>query len=271
MSTLGRNHLKKIEAWMRRRGVGWICAVSPHLDDAAFSIATLLAHPALPAREVWTVFSSTTADGDMAYAKAMGFDDPLQEFEARRDEDRDAMRMLGVPFRHLGVAATRFDATSAAALVDEVRAGARQHGGRALVLLPAGAGIEPTEARRLWCRVIRRPVGCRPHAEHERVRDVLAAGLASGRAADSGAEADRCLVGFYAEVPYLWSQGPRRLEARLRALVGRRLDGFAVAPRVDFKLEVARAYRSQFVSEFGDQPFFQRRSLSGEEWIYLPA
>jgi hypothetical protein len=114
----------------------------------------------------------------------------------------------------------------------------------------------------------RRPVGCRSHAEHERVRDAVSAGLASHPRPGDGV-ATR--VGYYAEVPYLWSEGAQRLEARLRGIVGGRLEAFAVAPRVDFKVEVARAYRSQVVSEFGDRPSFQRRSLSGPEWVYLRA
>ncbi len=255
--------LNAIETWLRDRGVGWICAISPHLDDAAFSIATLLAHPALPAREVWTVFSATTADGDLAYAQATGFAGPLEEFEARRAEDVRAMRILGVPFRHLGAVASRFDAAAGEALAAEIRVRADAQGhkpdGTTLVLLPAGAGVEPSAFDRLWGRLTRSPVGCRAHGEHEWVRDALAGALGE------------CLVGYYAEVPYLWSEGPARLETRLQSTARQPLRGFAVAPRVDFKLEVARAYRSQLVSEFGDRLSFQRRSLSGSEWVYLPA
>jgi hypothetical protein len=256
--------LRAIEAWMRERGVGWICAVSPHLDDAAFSIATLLAHPALPPREVWTVFSATTADGDMAYARATGFADPLVEFEARRAEDIDSMRIIGVPFRHVGLAASRFDAAAGGAVAADLRARAhalRSHKAASmLVLLPAGAGVEPSAFDRLWCRVTRRPVGCRPHGEHEWVRDALA-----------GALAKDCLIGYYAEVPYLWSEGHTRLEARLRSTARQPLQAFAVAADVDLKHKAALAYRSQIALVLGDQAAFQRRSLSGDEWVYLPA
>lgn len=248
---------------MREHRVGWICAVSPHLDDAAFSIATLLAHPALPPREVWTVFSASTADGDMAYARATGFADPLVEFEARRAEDVESMRIIGVPFRHLGLAASRFDAAAGDAVAAEIRSRARalrsDDADAALMLLPAGAGVEPGAFDRLWCRVTRRPVGCRPHGEHEWIRDALA-----------GALSKDCLIGWYAEVPYLWSEGHARLEARLRSIARQPLRAFAVAADVDLKHEAALAYRSQVGLVLGDQPAFQRRSLSGDEWIYLP-
>ena len=256
--------LRAIEAWMRERSVGWICAVSPHLDDASFSIATLLAHHALPPREVWTVFSASTADGDMAYARATGFADPLEEFEARRAEDAESMRILGVPFRHMGLAASRFDAAAGQAVAAEIRARARalhgEQGAAALVLLPAGAGVDPSAFDRLWCRVTRRPVGCRPHGEHEWIRDALV-----------GALSNDCLIGWYAEVPYLWSEGHARLEARLRSSSRQPLHAFAVAADVNLKHKAALAYRSQVALVLGDQPSFQRRSLSGDEWIYLPA
>jgi hypothetical protein len=258
--------LPAIEAWMRQRGVGWICALSPHLDDVAFSIPTILAHTALPPREVWTVFSASTADGDMGYANATGFANPLEEFEARRAEDREAMRLIGVPFRHVGAVASRFDAAMAASIVDDLRAQAHQRAGRTLVLLPAGAGIEPSAVRRLWGRLTRTPVGCRPHGEHEMVRDAVAAAFAPGRAGH-----DDPTVGYYAEVPYLWSEGPRRLETRLRSIAGQPLEPFAVAARVDFKFEIAHAYRSQVALELGEREYFRRLSLSGDERLYLPS
>ena len=261
MNTAGamNDAMPAVEAWLRQRGVGWICAVSPHLDDVAFSIATFLAHPTLPPREVWTVFSATTADGNADYAKATGFADPLAEFEARRDEDSEAMRILGVSYRHVGVVASAFDAGAATAVADAIRTSAQQQQGASLVLLPAGAGVEPSAWQRLWARVMRRPVGCRAHDEHERVRDALA-----------GALDGTCLVGYYAEVPYLWSEGPQRLHARLDAMTRRRWQPFAVASKVDLKLRVANAYRSQVVLILGDQPSFQRRSLGAPEWLFLP-
>lgn len=255
------DQLPELRGWLQAHRIQWICAVSPHLDDAAFSIATFLSEPGLPPREVWTVFSATTAAGDLAYAQAMGFADPLQEFEARRAEDRAAMALLKLPYVHVGAVATQFDAQAAAALVASIRDAAlsRAEQGRTLVLLPAGAGAELGTTARLWRRLMRQPMGCRAHAEHEGVRDALAAAF--------GDEVD---VGYYAECPYLWSEGPEHLGARLRARVGPALQSFAMHPKVDLRLAVARAYRSQFVSEFGESPSYQRRSMEAPEWLFLP-
>ena len=253
--------LSSLRSWLQAQGVGWICVVSPHLDDAAFSIATILAAPALPVREVWTVFSATTSEGDLAYAQAMGFADPLQEFEARRAEDRDAMALLGVPYRHVGAVAAQFGTGNAAALAVSILEAARTKAGgaRTLVLLPAGAGVELGAAARLWRRLLRQPTGCRAHAEHERVRD----GLAGALGTDS-------LVGYYAECPYLWSEGAGRLGARLQNHTGRALRAVGVPADVTLRLNVARAYRSQFVAEFGASAWYQQRSLSAPEWLFLP-
>lgn len=257
-----------LNAWMRQHRIGWICAVSPHLDDAAFSIATFLALPSMPPREVWTVFSATTADGDAAYAKATGFAGPLEEFEARRLEDQEAMRLLGVPYRHVGAVASAFGDAQAQTLAKQIDdAGVRYSPQRALVLLPAGAGVEPTAWQRVWGRVRRQPVGCRSHSEHERVRDSLAAALL---AAQAPAAQPSCVVGYYAELPYLWSQGPQRLHRQLQAQVSQPLLAFSVAANVDFKLDVARAYRSQLEPELGDRTFFQRRTLASPEWLFVP-
>ncbi len=262
MNRLAADQRPELRGWLQAHRIQWICAVSPHLDDAAFSIATFLAEPGLPPREVWTVFSATTAQGDLAYARAMGFADPLQEFEARRAEDRAAMALLKLPYVHVGAVASQFDAQAAVALATSIRDAARSRAaqGRALVLLPAGAGAELGATARLWRRLMRRPMGCRAHAEHESVRDALGSEL--------GANID---VGYYAECPYLWSEGPEHLGARLKARIGPSLRSLAMQPNVDLRLEVARAYRSQFTSEFGDSPSYQRRSMEGQEWLFLPA
>jgi hypothetical protein len=255
------DQLPELRRWLATREISWICAVSPHLDDAAFSIATFLAEPELPPREVWTVFSATTAYGDVAYARAMGFADPMQEFEARRAEDREAMARLRLPYVHVGAVASSFEAQDAAALITSIREAAqtRLTEGRTLLLLPAGAGAELGTTARLWRRLTRRPMGCRAHAEHERVRDALSGAF--------GAGVD---VGYYAECPYLWSEGVEHLGARLQSHIEPALRALAVKANVNLRLEVARAYRSQFVSEFGQSLSYQRRSLEGPEWLFLP-
>lgn len=253
-----------LRAWLRGQGISHVVVISPHLDDAAFSLAHLLTLPDLPMRRVHTVFTAARADSDARHASAMGFANPVQEFEARRQEDQQAMARMGVAYTHGGLEVDRFDAEAIRRTVTRVLDDARIDGASprsVLCLLPAGAGGTLGPWQRAWRRMRRLPAGCQPHAEHEWVRDGLMGPLAA-----SGAQ-----VGLYAEVPYVWGESLDALQRRLP----RPPDGgwrlICMAPNASLKLEVAACYRSQIESEFGRRRSFQLRTIGVPEVVFLPS
>jgi hypothetical protein len=248
---------------LARQHIARVCVVSPHLDDAAFSVAEFLRAPGLPPREVYTVFTAARADSDARHALAMGFADPLSEFDARRKEDIDAMTLLGVEFEHGGAEVDRFTpavAESTAARILARAARVQLPNDRLLVLLPAGAGATLGAARRLWRRALRQPCGCAPHAEHEWVRDGLRPRLLS-----AGAQ-----VGLYAEMPYLWADSIDALRQRVRGPAAQTFSVFRLPTDPAWKLEVAGCYRSQYQSELGKKVGYQQRTLALPEAVFLP-
>lgn len=255
---------RAVRSWMRDRGITHIVAVSPHLDDAAFSLAHLLTVPDFPARRVHTVFTAARKDSDARHSLAMGFADPLQEFEARRREDQQAMARMGVAYTHGGLEVDRFDAEAIRGTVTRLLDDARSDGADprgVLCLLPAGAGGVLGTWQRAWRRLRRLPAGCQPHAEHEWVRDGLLKPLAA-----AGAH-----VGLYAEVPYLWGESVDALQRRLPASPDGDWGAVLVPPNASFKLDVAACYRSQIESEFGHRRSFQLRTIGVPEVVFLPS
>lgn len=249
----------RLAAWMAEAGVAEVLVVSPHLDDAVFSLAGFLARGGLPLRRVLTVFTEAGPATDPAHARAMGFADPAEEFAARRREDETAMARLGTAFAHLGLESGRLDGAAAGDLARGLLE--RSVGGGRLVLLPLGAGAVLSPLRRLARRVMRRPSGCGVHGDHvwarDRLRDLLAG--------------TGCLAGYYAEIPYQWANSPRELARLAGELIAGRVQEFALTPDVDAKIAAAADYASQIASEFGARPSFRRRTASIAERLYLPA
>jgi hypothetical protein len=256
-----------VSAWMLARGITQVIVVSPHLDDAVFSLAGWL-DPSTPgactvAREVWTVFTSTRADADARHAHAMGFADPLQEFAARREEDIAALHALNLPWHHAQAQADRFTANEAQRVMNTLLQHVQQQGhahAQTLLLLPAGAGGRLSTGRHLWRRLTRRPSGCGVHDEHVWVRDGLwplatQAGL---------------VVGAYGEVPYLWADDVAQLTQRVSQRHGEPLQAFRLRVDGARKMGYIRHYRSQFESEFGTKPGFQQRTAAVAELLLLP-
>jgi LmbE family N-acetylglucosaminyl deacetylase len=248
----------RLAAWLAEAGVAEVLVVSPHLDDAVFSLAEFLARDGLPPRRVLTVFTGAGPATDPAHARAMGFAGPEEEFAARRREDEAAMARLGTAFAHLGLESGRLDEAAAGDLARGLPD--RPGGGRRLVLLPLGAGAVLSPLRRLARRAMRQPPGCGVHGDHVWVRDVL-----RDRLAGTG-----CLAGYYAEIPYQWANSPRDLERLAAGLIAGPVQGFALAPDVEAKIAAAADYASQVASEFGARPSFRRRTASIAERLFLP-
>jgi hypothetical protein len=252
-----------LHRWLQRHGIAHTCVVSPHLDDAVFSLGELLQWPHFRSRSVMTVFTQARADSDARHSVAMGFSDPLVEFAARRQEDELAMQRLRMPFTHAGAFTDRFTPEVAHSLAHRILAEALRAGASAaqtLVLLPAGAGGVLGPVPRLMRRLRRLPMGCPPHAEHAWVRDGLQQVFKRSDAR----------LGYYAELPYLWGDNVAALQGRLSATAGQPLQTLRIVPDVTRKLALVSAYASQVASEFGVKEAFQRRSLALPEAIVLP-
>jgi LmbE family N-acetylglucosaminyl deacetylase len=256
--TLRRDDGARLAAWMTAAGLSRVLVVSPHLDDAVFSLAEFLVRDGLPSRRVLTVFTEAGPATGTAHARATGFSGPEEEFAARRREDAAAMARLGVAYEHLGLESGRLDEAAASDLsrivIEMCSAGG------ALVLLPLGAGAELSAPRRLARRLLRRPPGCDVHADHVWVRDRLQEDLTRAGVP----------TGFYAEIPYQWANSPRDLARLAQGLVGPRVEPFALKPDVEAKLAAAGDYVSQIASEFGMRPSFRRRTAEIVERVYLP-
>ena len=249
----------RLAGWMAEAGVAEVLVVSPHLDDAVFSLAEFLTRGGLPPRRVLTVFTEAGAATDPAHARAMGFADPAAEFAARCREDEAAMARLGTAFAHLGLESGRLDEAAAEDL--SRRLPDRSGGGRMLVLLPLGAGAVLSPLRRLARRAMRQPPGCGVHGDHVWVRDRLRDRLAG----------TVHLAGYYAEIPYQWANSPPDLARLAGGLIAGRVQDFALLPDVDAKIAAAADYASQVASEFGARSSFRRRTASIAERLFLPA
>jgi hypothetical protein len=197
-------------------------------------------------------------------AAARSLEGPLEEYEARRAEDLWAMQAMGLAYHHAHAQADQFDATQADRVAQDLQARQTTMGfapAQVLVLLPAGAGGPLSATARLWRRITRTPEGCGVHAEHVWVRDGLWPRLV----------AQGHLVGFYAEVPYLWANDADALHQEVMQRHQVKLAMHRVAPDLPTKLAAIRHYRSQVADEFGATDAFQRKVASIDEMLLLPA
>jgi LmbE family N-acetylglucosaminyl deacetylase len=246
---------------LARRQPARICVVSPHLDDAALSVWTLLSSAWASRCRVVTVFTSARPDSNPTWARQTGFRDALHEVEVRRDEDSRAMTRLGVRFEHAGREPDRWDADAATRLAQELLDGADPAiDGDTLVLLPAGAGQPTGSGQRLWRRLTRTPTGPDAHDEHLAVRDLLGFAL---RAAGVRR------LGYYAEIPYMWSDTPQRLSDEVDRVAGVKLHLLAARPDADRKLALVAEYASQMDLICGRSTAYRRRLLGREELYFL--
>ena len=252
-------NISDLNTWLSNREVSEIKVISPHLDDAAFSLATFLTEPDLPARCVLTVFTRAGPRTPISHAIASGFATPEEEYSHRRQEDVTAMERLGVVFGHLGLESGDRGEDKIDQIVDHLNAGAPLDG--TLVLLPLGAGGTLSSLTRLLRRGLRKPMGCPPHGEHLWIRDTLRSKLALSPAG----------IGYYAEIPYQWANSAKDLSARAKALNEGRMACFTWPANAKAKLMAAANYKSQFEGEFGTTPTYQMRTAECPEKIFVPA
>ena len=246
-------------AWMERLGIDDVVVISPHLDDAVYSIAGLL-DVAGSRAEVITLVTAAVPGPVSDWARVTGFADNEAEFSARRREDALAMGRLGCRYRHVGLPSG--DTIEAAArqvthALEQERAGGL---GRTLVLLPAGAGGPPPRSflLRLVRRGLRRPYGPMPHGEHVQARDSFWQALAGSAAR----------IGFYAELPYAWAQSNRQLQQHVHTALGCQTETVEYRPDIDEKLGWVEVYQSQLMPILG-KPAYRRRVLSRPECLFI--
>lgn len=248
----------QLKAWIADNAIARICIVSPHFDDAAFSLTAFMELEGLPPVTVLTVFTQAAADSDPSYARAMGFADAVDEFQERRREDAVAMGMLKVASMHAGEIIDRPSPDMAARLT---RMGlADTPSGPLLMLLPLGAGARLSVLERARRRLSKIPPGSTPHPDHVLIRDAMA----------NTSNATPFRIGYYAEIPYQWANSPGSLRPLLANDAGRRFTEYAIAPDIPRKLAVVRSYKSQIAAEFGRTPTFQATTASIPERVYLP-
>lgn len=252
-----------VSLWLKKQGIERICVVSPHLDDAVYSVCGLLQSDAGSQCLVTTVFTEADPTSDSSWALVTGFRDSTQEYQARRKEDQAAMDHLGVNWKHVGAAPSNWSTPRAMALAQELT---KKDTGPVLVLLPAGAGGPPPgRIGAFWRRCMRQPFGSPPHAEHCAVRNSLLASLLQ-------IETNKVVfVGFYAEIPYMWSDTVTGLCDKLKLLYPHALSPYWLRPKITDKLAVASQYVSQLVPILGESVEYRKRTLGHDELYLLPS
>lgn len=254
------NSEQELRAWLERLQIGHLVVVSPHLDDAVFSLAGILG-AARGRAEVITVFTDAQAGQNDDWARLSGFPDSEAEHKARRAEDALAMSRLGCRFRHLGLRPGEANEAMTAHAIETIKRDQADGLVRTLVLLPGGAGGPPPTSRlqRLAYRLMRRPWGSMPHGEHELTRDLFWRALSASPAH----------VGFYAEIPYAWSHSNKQLQQRLLLTLGCQTEMVEYRHNEEEKGRLVGLYQSQLLPIFGSRPSYRRRVLARNECIYI--
>lgn len=108
--------------------------ISPHLDDAVFSVGQILA--ANPGATVATVFAGTPGGGVTPYDESAGFTDSAGAVAARRREDIAALDILGAHPEHGPFLDGQYEPhRTRAEIVDWIRSHTSGHD---IVLIPVG-------------------------------------------------------------------------------------------------------------------------------------
>jgi hypothetical protein len=251
---------QEVQAWMQGLQVSNLLVISPHLDDAAYSLAGLLS-AARERAEVITVFTDAQAGLNDEWAHMTGFANSEAEHRARRAEDALAMNHLGCRFRHLGLRSGQANEAVISDAMGAIERNCSDGLAHTLVLLPGGAGgpLPASRLKRLAWRVMRRPWGSMPHGEHELTRDLFWRTL-DGRGAR---------LGFYAEIPYAWSHSNEDLQQRLLVSLDCQSEMVEYHHQLSEKLLVAEMYASQLVPIFGSRPAYRKRVLARKECMFI--
>ncbi|ALK30885.1 PIG-L deacetylase family protein [Burkholderia plantarii] len=208
---------------------GRLLVVSPHLDDAVLSCGHVLARH--PGAVVCTVLSAPPERNmSTAWDRASGFADAFEAMRARREEDRQALALLGASAVHLPFCDAQYESPPAP---DRLQT----------VLRHALATVRPDS--------LLTPLGLF-HSDHTLVADAVLACLAALRQAAPG-ETPPASPAIYAyeDVPYRMMDG--RVEARQRLLAanGWSMERVELASASDdtrlgrLKPAAIAAYRSQ--------------------------
>lgn len=242
-----------LSEWLDHRA-DLVLVVSPHLDDAGLSVAAILKGLATPAH-VLTVFTDADGDTNPAWAHQTGFQDAYEEYAARRAEDVAAMEAIGVSYSHAGLAYGPKSDAKAQAMIEAMQAAMQP---RTLVLLPLGAGGVSGKFDRLLRKITRRPFGSPVHSDHLWVRDEVRGSLAEAQ------------IGYYAEIPYHWSNSKAELTAKAAPLFAGNFGCYRQRVDAGFKHAIARHYASQLPHELGENPDYQRKAMAADEVVFLP-
>ncbi|MFF0990966.1 PIG-L deacetylase family protein [Kocuria nitroreducens] len=212
-----------------------VLAVSPHLDDAAFSAGALLAGLAARGAQVRvvTVFTAGVPAPEgfaLACQTDKGIPRDVDYMALRRAEDGTAMAALGARAVHLGLAeAPHRGYSSAAALFGPVVAGdedTTESVAAALEQELARPGMPPPD-------LVLGPAGLGNHVDHRHVRDALE------------------LLSHRHGLPVVrWDDLPYAL--RLPAGAGGAHERPATAAETRTKLAACASYPSQLGFQFGD-------------------
>ncbi|WP_246795020.1 PIG-L deacetylase family protein [Burkholderia perseverans] len=173
---------------------GRLLVVSPHLDDAVLSCGHVLAQH--PGAVVCTVLSAPPERNmSTAWDRASGFADAFEAMRVRRDEDRQALALLGASAVHLPFCDAQYETPPA---LDRLQT----------VLRHTLATVRPD--------TLLMPLGLF-HSDHTLVADAVLACLAGLRPEASGDAPPAPPAAYaYEDVPYRMMDG--FVEARLRLL-----------------------------------------------------
>lgn len=228
-----------------------VLTLSPHLDDAAFSVGPLLAEIATSARViVATVFTQSVTDPS-GFALACQLDKGLaldvDYMKLRRDEDKEWAKIIGAEFVH-----GRFMEAP--------------HRGYHSPIELFGPILESDKIKLSLTRwldeiidlftpdLILIPLGIGGHVDHQLVREIAAEAMA-----------DRATFVFFKDQPYSWKSNDDSLKDMLSDLNPSFDLGISFHQNsIERAVEAAGSYKTQIPFQFGD--FQSMRRILGSAW-----
>ena len=260
-----------------------IVLLSPHLDDAALSAYAAIQEHGHRVHLLTMCGGVPTASELSGWDAECGFTDPQQAAKARLVEDevaldrlvasRECLPVLDGGYSSAADHAERQSIVSTGIMhcLDRADEASDTHQGtnrRTLVLLPAGAGVHVSTKRTSarapvsrgrggvalgWARELKhqwhvrkrrqaQSEGMLAHADHLALRDIALHVLRSDGVRD------RVEIGFYEELPYLWSRPADAEVERLAQTYDWHVDLTSLPVDREAKSEAIRAYSSQLAA-----------------------